>query len=329
MISKTLKSFLFFVRKLLGVNLILNKLEAMEFGLSTILTPDSLPLGVKLEILPGSVYAKVAIPLDYRPSRSYEPRWGYSKEKINSLNDWLQNYEGEYSKFVSRMFEQDVSSISVDYNPEESSKHAFVGGAICAFDSLSIYTMLLVHKPRIYCEIGSGMTTLFAKQSIIDNALKTRIISIDPEPRQFVDNVCDEIIREPLESLDPAWFDQLNAGDILFMDGSHRSFMNSDVTVFFIDILPRIKPGVVIHIHDINLPYDYPDSFKEWYWNEQYLLAVYLMASMEKVIPLLPTTFICRSEKLKALISENFVSLGSAERDESWFGGGSFWFTKK
>ena len=105
--------------------------------------------------------------------------------------------------------------------------------------------------------------------------------------------------------------------------------MNSDVTVFFIDILPRIKPGVVIHIHDINLPYDYPDSFKEWYWNEQYLLAVYLMASMEKVIPLLPTTFICRSEKLKALISENFVSLGSAERDESWFGGGSFWFTKK
>jgi hypothetical protein len=227
------------------------------------------------------------------------------------------------------MFGQDFSSIAIDYDSKKPSKPAFVGGAICAFDSLAIYTMLKLNRPKIYCEIGSGMTTLFAKQSILDNKLATKIISIDPEPRQFVDNVCDEIIRKPLESLNPDWFDQLNEGDILFLDGSHRSFMNSDVTVFFIDVLPRIKPGVIVHIHDVTLPYDYPDSFKEWYWNEQYLLAVYLMSSLDKVTPLLPTTHICRSEKLKMLISEGLVTLGSPERDESWFGGGSFWFTKK
>ena len=105
--------------------------------------------------------------------------------------------------------------------------------------------------------------------------------------------------------------------------------MNSDVTVFFIDILPRIKPGVIIHIHDITLPYDYPDSYKEWYWNEQYLLAVYLAASIENIVPLLPTAYICRNEKLRAMITTNLFSLGNAQRDESWFGGGSFWFTKK
>jgi hypothetical protein len=100
--------------------------------------------------------------------------------------------------------------------------------------------------------------------------------------------------------------------------------MNSDVIVFFVDILPRIKPGVVIHIHDVKLPYDYPDAYKEWSWNEQYLLAVYLTASVENVIPLLPTACICRNEKLRALISSKHVSFGSTQRDASWFGGGSF-----
>jgi len=58
-------------------------------------------------------------------------------------------------------------------------------------------------------------------------------------------------------------------------------------------------------------------------------LAVYLIASVENVIPLLPTAYICRNEKLRALISSKHASLGSTQRDESWFGGGSFWFTKK
>ena len=226
------------------------------------------------------------------------------------------------------MFDQDISSIAEDYNPKKPSTPASMGGAICAIDSLAIYVMLAQTKPKIYCEIGSGMTTLFAKQSIVDSGLRTKIISIDPEPRQFVDDVCDEIVREPLEKLNPEWFDQLNPGDILFMDGSHRSLMNSDVTVFFIDILPRLKPGVIIHIHDITLPYDYPDSYKDWYWNEQYLLAVYLMSSMEKITPLLPTAYICQNQKLRKLISESYVSLGNSVREASWLGGGSFWFTK-
>jgi hypothetical protein len=65
--------------------------------------------------------------------------------------------------------------------------------------------------------------------------------------------------------------------------------MNSDVTVYFIDVLPRIKPGVTMHIHDILLPWDYPESSKSWYWNEQYMLAVYMMASKATLCPMLPT----------------------------------------
>ena len=64
---------------------------------------------------------------------------------------------------------------------------------------------------------------------------------------------------------------------MLFIDSSHRSFTNSDVTAFYLDILPRLKSGVLIHIHDVFLPYDYPPEWSDRFYNEQYLLACVLL----------------------------------------------------
>lgn len=172
------------------------------------------------------------------------------------------------------------------------------------------------------------MTTCFARQAIRGAKLNARVVSIDPQPRREVDAICDEVIRDGLETCDLGAFDRLQAGDILFFDGSHRSFMNSDVTVFFIDVLPRLQPGVVVHIHDINLPWDYPDSFRDWYWNEQYMLAIYLMMGRDKLNPLFPTTWVSRGMNLSREDLPYFVDLGSTEANLSWLGGGSMWFTK-
>jgi hypothetical protein len=101
--------------------------------------------------------------------------------------------------------------------------------------------------------------------------------------------------------------------------------MNSDVTVFFIDVLPRIRPGVIIHVHDILLPWDYPDSFKCWYWNEQYMLAVYMMNARQRIRPIFPSYFVTRSEAFKDWFATPLVELGSA--NSGWHGGGSMWFT--
>jgi len=103
--------------------------------------------------------------------------------------------------------------------------------------------------------------------------------------------------------------------------------MNSDVTVFFIDILPRLKPGVIVHIHDIMLPYDYPDSFKHLYWNEQYMLAVYMMGHMGRLVPLAPTAFICRDTEFAAELREPMIDLGPY--NDGWLGGGAMWFTAR
>jgi hypothetical protein len=107
------------------------------------------------------------------------------------------------------------------------------------------------------------------------------IISIDPQPRKEVDLVCDKAIRRPVEDIDLSIFEKLETGDTIFIDNSHRSFMNSDVTVVMLDILPKIKSGVLVGIHDIFLPYDYFDTWRDRAYNEQYLLGCYLLANPE------------------------------------------------
>jgi hypothetical protein len=148
-------------------------------------------------------------------------------------------------------------------------------------------------------EIGSGNSTKFVRQSVVQNGLKTRIVSIDPNPRAEIDDICDEVRREGLEDTDQRIFDELADGDILMFDGSHRSFQNSDVTVFFLEILPRLKQGVLVYIDDIYLPYDYPPVWQERYYSEQYLLATLLLAAPQKYSIELPCVFIGKDAELQ------------------------------
>ena len=284
--------------------------------------------GSTLEILPGTPYSRYAIPLEYPPSRSFAARWGYSHGRIETLAQWFAAHNDDYREFLEFLRRLDLSHIPYSLSPSEPLAPAWVGGAITAFDCLALYGMVRKHSPKLYLEIGSGMTTCFARQAITDGQLRTKIVSIDPEPRREVDAICDHVVREGLETCDVSLFDQLEEGDILFLDGSHRSFMNSDVTVFFIDVLPRIKAGVIVHVHDILLPWDYPDSFKTWYWNEQYMLAVYMMASRATLYPLLPTSWIARSPDFSEFFQHPVVDLGSSEANKSWRNGGSMWFRK-
>lgn len=92
--------------------------------------------------------------------------------------------------------------------------------------------------------------------------------------------------------MDPSYFSILEEGDLFFIDNSHRSFQNSDVTVFFTEILPRLKPGVTVGIHDIFLPFDYPNEWSDRFYNEQYLLCCYLLGGMQKLQIELPLVYL-------------------------------------
>jgi hypothetical protein len=202
---------------------------------------------------------------------------------------------------------------------------AWIGVPFAPFDTAALYTLVGHYRPRLYLEIGSGISTAFARRAIRDHGLGTRIVSIDPEPRASIDAICDEVVRDGLETCDLKLFDALAPGDILFLDGSHRVFMNSDVTVFMIDILPRLKPGVIVHVHDITLPWDYPDMFVNWYWSEAYILAAYLIGARDRLKPVLPTAWICRMPQFSQWFDRPLVDLDPF--NDGWRGGGSMWFT--
>jgi hypothetical protein len=171
-----------------------------------------------------------------------------------------------------------------------------------ALDAIAIYGFMAANRPRLYLEVGSGYSTRFARQAIKDHSPETEILSIDPCPRDEIDAICDEVIRLPVEEVDLELFDRLESGDILFIDNSHRVLMNSDATMLFLDVLPRLKSGVLIQIHDICLPYDYPEEWLSRYYSEQYVLAAFLLAKESRFRILLPNYFISKDAALRGVL---------------------------
>jgi hypothetical protein len=169
-----------------------------------------------------------------------------------------------------------------------------------ALDGMSLTHMLATYRPDRFVEVGSGMSTKFARRAVTALGLPTKLISIDPEPRAQIDRLCDQVIRKPLEQCDPAIFQVLEAGDIFFLDSSHRAFQGSDVTVFFTEILPRLKPGVIVQVHDIYLPEDYISGHLNQMWNEQYLLATALLFGADRFEILFPGWWVGRDQALRA-----------------------------
>jgi hypothetical protein len=145
------------------------------------------------------------------------------------------------------------------------------------FDGVSLYGLIVENRPARYIEVGSGISTRFARRAITDHSLETRIVSIDPHPHNPIEGLCDEIIVSRLEDMPASFWDKLSENDMLFIDNSHRSFPASDVTVFFSEIMPALPAGIVFGMHDIFLPYDYPEEFTRRFYNEQYLLMAYLL----------------------------------------------------
>jgi predicted O-methyltransferase YrrM len=269
------------------------------------------------------------MPLDYQPSRNFEARWSTSNP-IPQLAEWFARDVLRYRELINAIRQRAPEmAIGVDYefSAERLPRPAWTGTAYGMLDALFIMYFVQTLKPRTFLEIGSGISTAFAHHAASSVSHDMKIVSIDPEPRAAIDAICDEVIRAPLEGCDISVFEALEPNDIVFLDGSHRSFMNSDVTVFFIEVLPKLKPGVIIHIHDISLPYDYPPWAKNWYWNEQYMLAVYLMGHMNRINVLAPTSYISQDPAFEDLMTAPFVDFGSRNTAGQWRGGGAFWFT--
>lgn len=183
------------------------------------------------------------------------PRYGYGKPAHPQIYAILNSSRDAYASLLNQWFPLRTRFLKILALPGATeTEPSWINPYFPALDAMALYAFLALRNPKRYFEIGSRNSTKMARRAIRDNGLRTMLASFDPQPREEINHICDQIIRQPLEDIDLGLFDQLEERDIIFMDGSHRVFMNSDAAVFFLEVLPMLKPGVLIHLHDIFLP---------------------------------------------------------------------------
>jgi hypothetical protein len=264
------------------------------------------------------------IHLEYKVNA--EPRYGHGKPAHGLLYDLINSNRDSYLETLLSflIYSEKIHSIKKTDEKIDENNPTWNNGFLPGLDMLGIYGMIANNKPGNYIEIGSGNSTKVARRAITDNGLNTKITSIDPFPRANIDHLADRVIRKPFENLEDNKFiiQSLKENDILFIDNSHRVFPNSDAAICFLELLPYLNKGVIVHIHDIYLPYDYPDFMCERFYNEQYVLAAFILANPEKYKTILPNYFISEDVELRNCIAPiwDHPNLEGVERH-----GGSFW----
>jgi predicted O-methyltransferase YrrM len=263
--------------------------------------------------------------LEYPTSAAPGARYGHGRPPHAVLAKMVSELDERYRARLETILRYRDDLLVIDRLPATDNEPFWLTQWLLGLDCASLYTFVRERAPRRYVEIGSGNSTEFVARAIRDGALSTRMTSIDPSPRVGIDQLCDEAVRAPLETADLSLFSTLDASDIVFFDGTHRVFMNSDATTFFLDVVPILAPGVLVGVHDVFLPEDYPDDWHRRFYSEQYLLAAYLLAGGGTIEPELPCYYVSGHPRL----SEVLAPLWTDERLRGIDRRGlTFWFTK-
>ncbi|MGH8325164.1 MAG: class I SAM-dependent methyltransferase [Steroidobacteraceae bacterium] len=178
-------------------------------------------------------------------------------------------FEGELEPLLARA-RQDPAGFRMD------------NGQFEAGDAEFLYQIIRARKPAAVVEIGSGHSSLLAQQALLRNAAEGapgRQVCIEPYRAPWLERAGITTVRKKVEEVDRALFRELGEGDLLFIDSSHVIRPQGDVLAEYLEILPSLAAGVIVHVHDIFSPRDYPRGWvlgELKLWNEQYLLEAFL-----------------------------------------------------
>lgn len=208
--------------------------------------------------------------------------------------------------------------------PAQPAQFHFDNPTFSGTDALVLYCMVRYFKPNRVVEVGSGMSTRLSAHAALLNG-NTEVVAIEPYPDPVLQQGfpgLSTLIVKPIQTVDLSFFEQLQAQDILFIDTTHVVRTGSDVNFLFLEVLPRLNSGVIVHIHDIFLPYDYPRAWvidQHRFWNEQYLAQAFLIYN----------------SAFDVLFANNYMwtkhpaDMQAAFPFSPWWGGGSLWIQRK
>lgn len=266
---------------------------------------------------------KTLLAVEHAPSDP-GPRYGYGKPPNARLLEILARDDDTFRRNLEMVFGYHDDLLRIAVRPVREDEPAWLNRWLLGMDTAVLYGFLRSRRPLSFVEIGSGMSTLVARRAVTDGGLPTSITSIDPHPREAVESACDRALRTPLETTELGLFRGLQAGDMVFMDGSHHVFTNSDATVFFLEVLPELPSGVLVGMHDILLPDDYLPSWTGYHWSEQYLMAAYLLAEGDRIQLELACSYVTEHSDLHHILDPLWVTPSLEGLDRRGFG---FWFT--
>jgi len=198
-----------------------------------------------------------------------------------------------------------------------------VSNTYCNTPDAEIYAaMILDRRPPRVVEVGSGFSTLVARKAVSYSRSDTKIVVYDPFPRTDVKPAADELNLMPVERSGLAQSDW-SPRDLLFIDSSHICRTRGDLPYLFCKVIPALPDGVLVHVHDIFLPYDYPNLYDQWCHTEQYLLACMLSHSRRYRV-VMTTHWLSRTQP--AAMNATFGPLAGTAASAPHHFGCSFWF---
>jgi predicted O-methyltransferase YrrM len=189
---------------------------------------------------------------------------------------------------LAERWEQEFTAVTGDYLT--NTRQGF-GPGYPQLDARTLYFMLREHRPARYLEIGSGLSTYYASLAGARNAAEgspLHLTCVEPYPFDALRTLDDfELVEGFVQDVPLSTFEALEAGDVLFIDSSHALKIDSDVAFLFLEVLPRLKPGVLVHIHDVHFPFNGPYPADTWlfgerwpvYWNEAMVVQIFLSHS--------------------------------------------------
>ncbi len=229
----------------------------------------------RLQIIPDFFYTPVFAPADV-PAAAWEQTFAdCGKFDIESQKGFLSE---------ARAYREELAAFPVDPPASDDGSTYYWGNEQFSHaDAALYYACIRRFRPKRILEVGSGHSTKLALEAVRRNGAGS-ILCIEPHPPAWLRPVPGtlEIHAEGVQAAPDSLFLSLEPGDILFIDGSHISKTGSDVNHLFLRILPRLPPGVMVQVHDICLPFEYPKYWSEdvlCYWNEQYVLGALLANS--------------------------------------------------
>ena len=242
-----------------------------------------------------------------------------NEEQLEILNNF--NYSRELSTFPRK--------------PSDKNKkyeYCYSDEAFMSADSEFLYSIIRYFKPQKIVEIGCGLSTLMARNAIEKNineeaSYHCNHICIEPFENKWLEDLNITIVRKMVEEVEIDLFKSLNKNDILFIDSSHIIRPQGDVLFEYLSILPVLKPGVFVHVHDIFTPKDYLNEWLEigYLWNEQYLLEAFLTNNKEfRIIGALN----CLFHHFKEQLTQKFPVIKEEVEQGIYREPGSFWMVK-